>query len=1126
MEPPPKRPRLVTDNDDDDEENQDELSMSLAQFDAYQDPMYQLDKGRAKAATRLKSAFEDIFDKYGKDFDGDDDVINFYTDEIEVDNGHVQSLESQKDPATDDSLSSDEEGRITSGKTGGQTEEQASQSKSPIVTSHQKHKAKPKPKPPTQFSSPFNSSWNEPLGLGAYRPSPFAFSSPFTTQSPVGFGPPAFGNPSIDPVWQAPELPVQRYSWGAVGSQFGSFGNRSHPVVKRLASAKSFLLPSTSTSSGDYDDAEEDDILLGGDKHDILPISRPSTLGNDHVQATTSNTTKSASQSSGHEPSFLGLDPVGDPARISPGSPRDEMPHDRNLEQQARDGASKSDDGKAQSARGRPRKTSPLCPKMKRGRPKKVSVESPPVHSADFQPECRILQPHQRRIEILIPMMKGLSPTETALEQASEETTLEANKPLPDLHTPQRESVDDSIAVQHLQDELPIRSPAVTPERMEIDRLSPESQDASQDTNKEHSIQELENRENAPGHWDAKESPKRRSKRRKPIKMQTSAKEAQILTIEGSQEPMSSPKMADNPIVEPIINDLDPEDQDPHHGDDSHEVAIDEHSPPVFNGDINEKQGSLAKSSEKGVDLIETLDCATDLVMMGLDEEVSPVSDVSIDKEPTTQVSSFDEGTEPMVVGEQSPDVAWSGSTTLPVTAVRDGPADGEIETSGSTTTETSSFQTAMSEELESLHDALETMSSAEPDTASVGSNEQEAPSISAHGLADETSSPGHQLDEEMRGIWEISPSPSLDTPISTPSKPVVRSSIPRQSEILESTESDPRPADLPPLLSSALVAEIDSLVLNSDRPDTEQSPFLQDIELPDQDLSVFPVEFNTRCTPESASSRHTSPHLSATGRSPSPELGTPIKQRKQSSIGPQARGSPSPSTPTRKRGPKNTKTPSASGSQRRTPSKRVPLSSLVPGDIDDDEESDDELSIAFSFSSAMSRSRSRISSPFSRNNDNNDNTDLPPLFSTPRSTTTRKYGLFAGTPSSSTSTRTPSRLSGSGVGHNHPRGANNKNTTPPATESRVGRGLGSGSGSARRRVQGTNPNQSRAVHSSPLARRVAERLLSSPTKRLRGGTSRTQRSPSLVASPHGTLRRCGEDGFVCDRDFCFTCCK
>jgi len=115
MEPPSKRPRTGPasyDGDDSDSEGvaEDELSMNPLQFDIEQDPLYELDKGRADAATRLKSRFESIFAKYERDFTGIGDEIDFHTGEVVVDNGHIEAILQDGNDYEDDNSGSASDG--------------------------------------------------------------------------------------------------------------------------------------------------------------------------------------------------------------------------------------------------------------------------------------------------------------------------------------------------------------------------------------------------------------------------------------------------------------------------------------------------------------------------------------------------------------------------------------------------------------------------------------------------------------------------------------------------------------------------------------------------------------------------------------------------------------------------------------------------------------------------------------------------------------------------------------------------------------------------------------------------------------------------------------------------------
>ncbi|WYZ44133.1 hypothetical protein EsH8_VII_000569 [Colletotrichum jinshuiense] len=82
--------------------------------------------------------------------------------------------------------------------------------------------------------------------------------------------------------------------------------------------------------------------------------------------------------------------------------------------------------------------------------------------------------------------------------------------------------------------------------------------------------------------------------------------------------------------------------------------------------------------------------------------------------------------------------------------------------------------------------------------------------------------------------------------------------------------------------------------------------------------------------------------------------------------------------------------------------------------------------------------------------------------------------------------------------------GPQTKITTPMKQRSPAGGGLaGSGTGTGAERGK----------------KRKAAWAFATPTKTQLGSPS-----GSLVRTPGGNMRRCGEDGFRCDRDFCFTC--
>ena len=60
-------------------------------------PEIDLHARRAQNDFRLKSIFESIFEKYGRDFDGIGDEIDLKTGEIVVNNGHIQRMTNERD---------------------------------------------------------------------------------------------------------------------------------------------------------------------------------------------------------------------------------------------------------------------------------------------------------------------------------------------------------------------------------------------------------------------------------------------------------------------------------------------------------------------------------------------------------------------------------------------------------------------------------------------------------------------------------------------------------------------------------------------------------------------------------------------------------------------------------------------------------------------------------------------------------------------------------------------------------------------------------------------------------------------------------------------------------------------
>ncbi|TPX17191.1 uncharacterized protein E0L32_003309 [Thyridium curvatum] len=258
MEPPAKRARIAYAPYDDDDD--DELNLDPEELAAKQDPGYQLQRSREVAAHKLKSTFESIFEKYERDFTDVGDEIDLRTGEIVVDNGHLRSMrsddeEDQDAPAgqgliaaksTDvfrEEDSSDEEDRILHG---GRPVNEPSAKDAALIAA-----------PPAQDRhGQLTQAWPRASSLAGQNQRPPDTGFPSRLQfmgrplSFASFGPPAF---SADPMWSAPELPVQTFTSGF--RPFSGIGMVKAPVTRTVIRR---ALPMAVESMED-----EDDILLG-----------------------------------------------------------------------------------------------------------------------------------------------------------------------------------------------------------------------------------------------------------------------------------------------------------------------------------------------------------------------------------------------------------------------------------------------------------------------------------------------------------------------------------------------------------------------------------------------------------------------------------------------------------------------------------------------------------------------------------------------------------------------------------------------------------------------------------------------------------------------------------------------
>ncbi|KAI1827178.1 hypothetical protein F4861DRAFT_435458 [Xylaria intraflava] len=1169
MEPPQKRLRLdptpnATDNEG---EDQDELSMTPAQFDVTQDPMYELDKGRAKAATRLKSAFEDIFEKYGKDFTGADDVINFYTDEIEVDNGHVQSLANQKNDATEDPISSDEESRILNGKSNARGKK--SRSRSLVPANHVKYGQAP------QFGSP----WNEPLDAGAYRLSSFAFPpSPYGAGPSFDFGRPFFGNAPIDPIWAAPDLPVQtpNYLYGTLmglGTSHSSlFGGQSNQLYKRRVSAKVFRLRAASSKQGnnngrgdggdggdgdDGDDGDdEDDILLGRNEIESPDPNLESTENSLVLRGSRTGSYKSI-RNADQQPTFRGLDTPRDQQQSSPGSLGSEparasraRPLMRDIiigfHQTAKQGTRQRHeaDNSPGPSPSHQRKAQP----RKRGR----SHNSAPAPNQAPRVELRQLKQNERRIEVIIPMMKRLLSTE--VKQTTKETE------------PIQRDTPRELDIEATQDDNSSNSSQPTGDDEDI-MSRPSSRGRTynlRSVNQENETQIAQSPKAAPSPSNGENIPLRRSTRKRKqtdflgmVVEPHGANSPEILFHEASQESESSQTESDSFIDDNVAKDSARTQRKSHHSIQTEQEALDQQLSPIQSTDSSEDEAAHStiaeesakstlvgernstKASMRSSSLLEdthrntgsTTDENSDpaytegsvfelIVPQGPgtshdDEQdvldVDPVLVSELGSENALMQLSLSE-----MVGEGADENAYSTSTeeiVLEKVALQESDrSHGDDEdvlrvsptlvderkarkvsiqppsspekahrTSDSSTDKNSNLakekvtsKATVSEKLGSSHGNDEEPLRVEPSPSPTSFHEEDIHSTSTH-FSDSTMPPQHdpmlkdvvssseRLDAHQAQIAKLEhdtryPSPELQAiheTIESDAYPVQgsRSSTPEASGTSQSHSTFDQS-----FTRNAVLAGIDRQQLDAGRPDVERSPSLGAAE-PSGHNSLTSAQL-----PTSTLALRFLPPPTQTNTRNNIRSSTPTEANAQN---PAIRyPSPelgTPNGPELIQGiipqPKPSPTPktptkkrSAKSRHTLSPSKkRFPLTSLIPDGSDDENDNEDDIAASFS---------SKPHNPFSQT----ETPALPPLYTTPH----------------------------------RPRNRNN----PPATESRAGRSK-------------SRQHRGRAVHSSPLARTVAERLLSSPTK---GSRAKRPRSPS----PRGT---CGKDGFVCGRAFCLTCC-
>ncbi|KAK7743550.1 hypothetical protein SLS53_004084 [Cytospora paraplurivora] len=244
MEPPAKRQRLGLGPIE--TEGEDELDFDPVELNQMRDPAYQFELARDNALRKLQSRFENIFAKYGRDFTGVSDEVDLVTGQILVDNGHLQSLQSAKGTDDGEEVDEDEEECLLDG---------------PQVTGSTIPGSVMRREPLAVDCSDPNASWHSPM-LG----DPSRLSSMYSSRGPLMTPPRSFDSfdsgttLSIDPAWQAPDLPRSAYfnnSSGVSGRhyKFGT-GTSTRKILRKA-------LPRPQEQ-----EEEDEDVLLGASSNE------------------------------------------------------------------------------------------------------------------------------------------------------------------------------------------------------------------------------------------------------------------------------------------------------------------------------------------------------------------------------------------------------------------------------------------------------------------------------------------------------------------------------------------------------------------------------------------------------------------------------------------------------------------------------------------------------------------------------------------------------------------------------------------------------------------------------------------------------------------------------------------
>ncbi|CAK7270778.1 hypothetical protein SEPCBS57363_004273 [Sporothrix epigloea] len=261
-----KTKKLNSSNGNTNDDNEDEIAMDPEDYAMKVDPEYRLDRSRAVAENKLKSAFELLFEKYGQDFGDTGDEVNFYTDEIEVDNGHIASLPANGVHSrpkalafrADDGDDGDEDGD-SNGYSDGDEEDgpdyESSQNNKPGTLSSRRDASRLFSLLPSRIGPGGTVIMGGPAHAGAFK----------DTVS-------TSGHDMIDPAWVAPEIPGLDFSTPG-GVQPPSQPPRNVFTVPQRKFFRKTLAVGHTNNLHASSDSDDDDLLLDVPGHKIWQSS-------------------------------------------------------------------------------------------------------------------------------------------------------------------------------------------------------------------------------------------------------------------------------------------------------------------------------------------------------------------------------------------------------------------------------------------------------------------------------------------------------------------------------------------------------------------------------------------------------------------------------------------------------------------------------------------------------------------------------------------------------------------------------------------------------------------------------------------------------------------------------------